>query len=268
MSVRHGNRVEALREEFVARRGYWNDNWQVIVEHDPDFFEAYMNLSCHALERGSLDPKVREYIYIATCATVTHLFEAGLRQHARNALELGATPEELLAVLALVSSVGIQTYHLAVDALEEARPGWAASRTAIADDPDSAAVAAKHERLYGVMCADVERAIDADPAFYDRYLDLAAVSLERSDVLPAKVAHLILLAVHACATGLWRPGVKQHLDAALHHGATPAEVIDVCEQITGMSVHTLSIGVPALFEEVTAFRRDALAEATDTVTST
>ena len=239
-----------LREEFVARRGYWNDEWEFILGHAPDYFEAYMYLSSYASEQGTVDAKTRELIYIATCATVTHLFEPGLRQHARNAIELGATAEEIMAVLALVSLVGVQTYYLGVAALEDVQPGSTRGLAEhVTDGPMSTSVAEQHRRLYGDLSPEAQLAIDADPSFYSRFLDLAAVALEPG-VLSAKTAHLILVAVYACATGLWAPGVKQHIRAALAHGATPAEIMAVCEQITGMSVHTLSVGVPALFAEL------------------
>ena len=253
-------RHERLRAAFVARRGYWNDEWEVILGLDPDYFEAYTDLSSYATEHGSLDPKLRELIYIATCATVTHLFSPGLRQHMRNAFELGATAEELMALFALVSSIGIHTYYVGISALEEVAPGAsrqvrsAREKQSQGSIPRADEVIEKHRALYGGVTSDIKVAIEADPAFYDRFLDLAAVSLQRPNLLPPKDAHLILMAVHACATGLWAPGVRQHARAALAWGASPVEIVDVCEQITGMSVHTLSVGVPVLVEELAARR--------------
>jgi alkylhydroperoxidase/carboxymuconolactone decarboxylase family protein YurZ len=254
-------RHSILREQFIAKRGYWNDEWEFILAHDPDYFEAYLHLSSHAWEQGTLDPKTREFVYIATSATVTHLFERGIRQHMRNALALGATAEELMAVLALVSTVGIQTYYLGVSVLEDLRPDLleavqagnaAASGEGRPCFPDVDSVVDKHVRLYGSVSDATRSAIATDPVFYDRFLNLAAVSLESPSILPTKVAHLILVSVYACATGLLASGVRQHMAAALAHGATAAELIEVCELITGMSVHTLSVGVPVLYEELLA----------------
>ena len=251
-------RHERLREDFIARRGYWNDEWEVLLGLDPDYMEAYTDLSSYASEHGSLSPKLREFIYIATCATVTHLFASGMRQHMKNAFALGATAEELMALFALVSGVGIHTFYLTMSSLEEVSPGATSviretrAKQAKGPIPAAADVVEKHRRIYGGLSPEVKVAIQADPAFYDRFLNLAEVSLGRPNLIPTKDAHLIMMAVHACATGLLAPGVRMHAQAALANGATPVEIADVCEQITGMSVHTLSVGVPVLVSEMAA----------------
>ena len=45
-------------------------------------------------------------------AATTHLYEPGLRQHIRNALRYGATKEEIMEVLELVSVLGIHACTL------------------------------------------------------------------------------------------------------------------------------------------------------------
>ena len=80
-----------MRKEFVEARGYWNEFWDSLLSLDEDFFEAYLNFSSVPWKSGPLEPKVKEFVYIAVDAAATHLYEPGIRQHIKQALALGAT---------------------------------------------------------------------------------------------------------------------------------------------------------------------------------
>ena len=82
---------EKLKQEFVANRGYWNPVWEQLLQHSPEFFDAYSRLSSVPWQYGTLAPKIRELIYVAIDAATTHLYLPGLRTHIRNALGHGAT---------------------------------------------------------------------------------------------------------------------------------------------------------------------------------
>lgn len=113
------DRRQALREDFEARRGYWNEFWDGLLTLDPDFFEAYLQFSGVPWSKGTLEPKVKELIYIAIDASTTHLYEPGLRQHIQNALRHGASKEEIMEVYELTSVLGIHTCTLGVPMLLE-----------------------------------------------------------------------------------------------------------------------------------------------------
>lgn len=106
-----------LREDSVDRRGYWNEFWDGLLQLDPDFFEAYLRFSSVPWTNGTLEPEVKELIYIAIDASTTHLYEPGLRQHVANALRHGATKEEIMEVYELTSVLGIDTCTLGVPVL-------------------------------------------------------------------------------------------------------------------------------------------------------
>ena len=111
-----------LKEEFTAARGYWSPIWDDILEAAPDFFEAYMNFSSVPWKTGTLDPKVRELIYIAIDSSTTHMYAPGLKVHIRNALKYGATKAEIMEVYQLVSVLGIHTVTFGLPVLlDEAR---------------------------------------------------------------------------------------------------------------------------------------------------
>lgn len=113
------DRQRELREDFVDKRGYWNEFWDGLLTLDPDFFEAYLQFSGVPWQNGTLEPKIKELIYIAIDAATTHLYEPGLRQHIRNAVRHGATRDEIMEVYELVSVLGIHACTLGVPVLLE-----------------------------------------------------------------------------------------------------------------------------------------------------
>ena len=112
-------RRQELKQSFISRRGYWSAFWDGLLWLDPDFFEAYLTFSGVPWQKGALEPKFKELIYVAMDASTTHLYEPGLRVHIRNALGHGATKEEVMEVLELVSAIGIHACTMGVPILIE-----------------------------------------------------------------------------------------------------------------------------------------------------
>ncbi|CAG9168936.1 hypothetical protein LMG23992_01352 [Cupriavidus laharis] len=99
--------------------GNWNPAWDAIAELDPAWTEKFMEMGMHPVLSGVLDPKVYEFIAIAVDASCTHMYAPGTRRHIRKALELGATKEEIAAVLQAVSVLGIHSSSLGAPILLE-----------------------------------------------------------------------------------------------------------------------------------------------------
>lgn len=110
---------ERLKSEFLTARGYWHPCWNDLLEYAPALFAAYTRFSSVPWRLGALTPKVKEFIYIALDATVTHLYTTGLKLHIENALDHGATPNEVVEVVALTSLVGIHAVTSGVPILLE-----------------------------------------------------------------------------------------------------------------------------------------------------
>lgn len=106
-SATNDARREEVKAAFIKARGFWTETWNPILRLDPDFFEAYMNFSSLPNRRNVLEPKMRELIYTAFDAATTHLYGRGTKIHMRNAVKHGATPEEIMEMLELVSFVGM-----------------------------------------------------------------------------------------------------------------------------------------------------------------
>lgn len=105
--------------------GEWNSAWDPIYELDPQWTEKFMDMGTLPMRKGVLDAKTIEFLAIAVDASCTHLYGPGVRRHIRKALALGATREEITAVLQLVSVLGIHSIALGapllVDALADAQ---------------------------------------------------------------------------------------------------------------------------------------------------
>lgn len=108
---------EELKRQFIANRGYWSELWDGLIRLSPEFFSAYMEFSSVPWLHGTLEPKVRELIYIAIDSATTHLYDPGLRVHIRNALKYGATIAEIMEVYQLTSVLGVHTVTMGVPVL-------------------------------------------------------------------------------------------------------------------------------------------------------
>jgi len=116
-------RLEAIKQAFVHKRGYWSPLWDGLLSRSPDFFQAYTAFSAAPWDRGVLAPKTKELIYIAIDISTNHLFEPGTEIHIKNALGYGASIEEVLEVIEIVSLLGLESVPLGYAILDEEWPG-------------------------------------------------------------------------------------------------------------------------------------------------
>jgi alkylhydroperoxidase/carboxymuconolactone decarboxylase family protein YurZ len=112
-------RQERLKAEFTRTRGYWHSFWDEMLELDPEMFEAYTEFSSVPWRTGTLEPKVKEFVYIAFDTAATHLYVKGLKLHIENAIGYGATPREILEVMEIASVLGVHGVLAAAPILSE-----------------------------------------------------------------------------------------------------------------------------------------------------
>ncbi|HVC10390.1 MAG TPA: carboxymuconolactone decarboxylase family protein [Burkholderiales bacterium] len=125
--MRVAKRTQAARKRNVATpntdaqraSGDWNPLWDTLREWDAEFLEGYFAFRNVPHRNGPLPPKYKELILIAINASTTHLYAPGVRRHIRNALQLGATPEEIMEAVQLTTILGIHAYNLALPVLAE-----------------------------------------------------------------------------------------------------------------------------------------------------
>jgi alkylhydroperoxidase/carboxymuconolactone decarboxylase family protein YurZ len=242
------DRRRDLRAAFEAQRGYWSPAWDGLLEADPGFFAAYLEMSSVPARTGPLPEKDKELIFIAVDAAATHLYEPGTRIHVRRAIELGATREELMEVLELTSTLGIHAANIGVPLLFEVLEERG-------EQPDLTLDARQEElkeqftRERGYWHEFWHEILVLDPDFFAGYIELSAHPW-RHGVLSPKMRELVYCAFDAAATHLYVPGLKLHMRNALGYGATPAEIMEVIEIASTLGIHTCAMAVPIVLEEL------------------
>jgi alkylhydroperoxidase/carboxymuconolactone decarboxylase family protein YurZ len=97
----------------------WNPAWDAFFEIAPAWTEAIIAASLPVYTSGALSPKLAEFLSIAVDASITHMYAPGTRRHIQTALKLGATMEEIMEVLKICVSQGLQAGNLGVPILAE-----------------------------------------------------------------------------------------------------------------------------------------------------
>jgi alkylhydroperoxidase/carboxymuconolactone decarboxylase family protein YurZ len=244
------DRQRGLREEFVDSRGYWNEFWESLLSADEEFFEAYLGFSSVPWRSGPLEPVVKELVCIAVDAAATHLFEPGIREHMKRAIELGATAEEIMEVLELTATLGIHACNIGVPILvEELEAAGRPIERRL--DRRRSEVKAEFEDKRGYWHPFWDDILQLDPEFLYTYTRFSSVPWESGPLSP-KVKELIYTAFDVAATHLYVKGLRAHIRNAIGFGATREEILEVIELASTLGIHSCAVGVPILAEELAA----------------
>src|SRR5262249_47264113 len=106
--------------------GQWNTAWDPFCQLDPVWTDAFMATGAGIYGSGVMPPKEVELLSIAFDASYTHMYAPGTRRHIHNALQAGATMEEIMEVLKLCVVQGVQACNLGVPILGEELERWPA----------------------------------------------------------------------------------------------------------------------------------------------
>jgi alkylhydroperoxidase/carboxymuconolactone decarboxylase family protein YurZ len=243
------DRQQQIKDEFIAVRGTWSSAWESILELDAEFLRAYLELSAVPVRKARLEPKVREFIFIAADAAATHLYEPGIRQHVRAALDLGASTAELMEVLELTSTLGIHACNIGVPLLIEVLTEEGMRTEAAPLNPRQEQLKGEFAASRGYWHEFWEGLLELDPELFAAYLDFSSVPW-RTGVLDPKVKEFVYIAFDASATHLYVPGLKLHMRNAVRLGATAAEILEVLEIVSVIGIHAATTGAPILATEL------------------
>jgi len=105
MTSRKNSGKKNILSRLKKERGYLPAEWAYLAERDPEFMDAYNGLYEKAMTDGkALSAKTKELITIGLLAY--RGFEQGVLNHAKRALRLGATMEELVEAVETVIIAG------------------------------------------------------------------------------------------------------------------------------------------------------------------
>ena len=105
--------------DMMKQIGQWNVAWDPFYQLDPAWTDEFMATGAGIYRSGVMPAKETELLSIAFDASFTHMYAPGTRRHIHNALQAGATMEEIMEVLKLCVAQGVQACNLAVPILAE-----------------------------------------------------------------------------------------------------------------------------------------------------
>lgn len=118
-----GDDVEATISDAIDEHDWGTPAMTSLAELDPTFMHGFVQYYNACTAKNALDPKVRELIFIAIDAATTHLYNTGTLFHIKQARKQGATMEEILEVLELVTLLGVHSMSEGIPLLLEAMQG-------------------------------------------------------------------------------------------------------------------------------------------------
>lgn len=247
---------ESQKRDIIKRfkrvRGFWDKSFDYVIKHDYEFFECYERLANHPWNNGVLDPKVKELILLAVNASTTHLNVQAVRQHIINALNRGATKEEIAETLELTAVLGIHSITTGLPILI-GESGLVMEGVELTERQREIMEKFKKERGYWseALWGSLLR---LDPEYLDKYTDYSGHPW-RHGPLPPKIKELIYIAIDAATTHLYEPGLRQHIQNALKHGAKVEEILEVLELVVELGFQTCTLGFKILDEEFAKKKR-------------
>lgn len=232
---------QRLKDRIMRDRGRfpaWNED---MLELCPQTL-ARMHEFIMAAEAGNrISEKLRHLIWIAADAVVSHLYPRGIGIHAREAMRLGASPQELVETLEIACVITCRTPQVALEiVLDEMarRPGEPKLRSEV---PAQAAD--------GARPAWMEIGMRYFPD-YVRALSDFVDPPEAEHALDRRSRELIFFAVHACPAVVDPVGMRRHARRALECGASGEDLLDVIKLASCIGNHALAVGMPAIIEQL------------------
>jgi len=251
-------RQEEVKAEFIAVRGTWSDLWESILALDPEFLKAYLDFSAVPWREGHnhLDNKTKEFMFIAVDAAATHMYAPGVRQHIKAAFAAGATPQEIMEVIELTSTLGIHAMNIGVPILVQVLVEKGLRTGPAPLDANQERIKADFTANRGYWHSFWDEMLELDPDLFETYTAFSSVPW-KSGTLSPKVKELVYIAFDTAATHLYVPGLKLHIENAIGYGATAQEILEVMEIASVIGIHAATTAVPILVEEMAALESNA-----------
>jgi len=236
---------QQARDAFERSGGNWNPAWESILRLDPGFLEAYAGFAAVPWQKNHLEHKVKAFIGIAASAAATHLFQPGIHEHLRVAIAHGASREELMEVLELISTVGIHASNVGVPVLLEVLEEEGLRNGPEPLDARREALKSSFVENRGYWHSSWEGLLELDPELFEAYVEFSSVPW-RTGVLSPMVKELMYCAFDAAATHLYVPGLKLHMRNALRYGASKEQIMEMLEIVSVIGIHGALVAAPML----------------------
>ncbi|MDH0745023.1 carboxymuconolactone decarboxylase family protein [Pseudomonas sp. GD03842] len=236
---------ESAKAAFERSQGTWNAGWDSLLRLDPAFVAAYADFAGVPWQNNHLSGKVKAFIALAADAAATHLYRPGMQEHLAMAIRHGATREELVEVIELISTVGIHASNVGVPVLLEVLEEEGMREGPVPLDARREALKARFIDNRGYWHSSWEGLLELDPELFEAYVSFSSVPW-RTGVLEPVVKEFMYCAFDAAATHLYVPGLKLHMRNALRYGATAAQLMELLEIVSLIGIHGALEAAPLL----------------------
>jgi alkylhydroperoxidase/carboxymuconolactone decarboxylase family protein YurZ len=238
--------------DYKKAGGRWPVAYDNLAKNTPEFARAVLRFLSLSQANRRLDVKTEAFIQVALTASVTNLDPIGLRHSLTRAFELGATRDELLEVLALVSVLGIHSATVNVPiVVEEMKAAGLPIElkeidTARRELADQYLIGSRYWDYFRDVFGDfIDGLLVLDPQMFVAFMEFTNVPWQMGN-LELKVKELIYVAIDVATTHLYTDGARFHIRNALAFGATPDELLEVIEIATVLSFRSLELALPII----------------------
>lgn len=216
-------------------------------ELDASWAEACLKLTTDPWTNGILPLKEVELICIAVNAACTNLQADGTRRHIRAALAAGATRDEILTVVKMASLLSIHSCSLGAPILLDEAKAAGVKPTKLT--AGIATPVCDRVRASGGWNDAWTPFYDLDPSWTEQFM-VVGIPVYGGGVLPPKLAELLSIAFDASFTHMYPPGTRRHIKAALAHGATMEEIMEVLKLCVIGGIEAANLALPIFAEEL------------------
>ena len=251
MSTQTDERKKELRDAFIDARGYWNVFWDALLDMDEDFFEAYTRFSSVPWMSGPLDPKIKEFVYIAVDAAATHLYVPGSASTSSRRSRTARLPRRSWRCSSSPRRSGSTPATSACRSSSRSsrrRPAYlrelsSARRRSRPTSPRSAATGTRS----GTRSCRSTRIL--------RGVHAVLVGAVGDGRARAEGQGADLHRLRRLGDAPLRAGPQAAIQNAIGYGATREEILEVIELASVIGIHSCTVGVPILVEELAAGER-------------
>jgi alkylhydroperoxidase/carboxymuconolactone decarboxylase family protein YurZ len=232
----------------------WEAALGQLREWEPAWADQCVKLTTNPWTDGVLPAKFIELVCIGLNAGRTNLNPAGVRRHIRAAIEAGATRDEILFVLKVVSVMSIHSCMFGVPILlEEASAGSMRDagklRAKQMGKSGNAMAAVEKMKAIGQWNEEWDSLAFFAPVWTEEFM-AACLELYASSHFTRKDLELLCIAFDASYTHMYSPGTRRHITNALKAGATLEEIMEVLKLCVVQGVQACNLAIPILAEEL------------------
>lgn len=240
MSTSADPRRERLRSRYFGR-SEWPRELDPLLDAAPAVLEAYLRLSAVPWRTDVLGSRLKHLVYVAVDAVPLQFYPPGLRMHASAALESGARPQDIDAVVAIAGLTSFEAVVEGMCALEGA--SVVAGRP---DDPDSATLRTRFAAVRGAWDPRLEPVL--------RHAELARAWIEVVEAtwaMPTELSYAereVVLACALAAGGHPASTLEFPVSRAVAGGMGVAAVLDAVALVAPLGMHALADALACIRE--------------------